>query len=63
MLNRVSGFFSRYKGLMILVGIACVVLNFIFRLFGLDWLSPNDLFLHLGIVLGLFGIVLAQALG
>jgi hypothetical protein len=63
MLNRVSGFFARYKGLMILIGIALVVLNFVFRLLGLDWLTPNDVWLHLGIVLGLFGIVLAQALG
>ena len=63
MITRLSGFFSHYKGLMVLIGIGLVVLNFLFRLLGLDWLSPYDVFLHAGIVLGLFGIILAQALG
>jgi hypothetical protein len=63
MLNRVASFFSHYKGLMVLVGIALVALNFLLRLLGLDWLTPHDLLLHLGVVLGLFGILLAQALG
>jgi|GEM_PF-3169473 len=62
-LNTISAFFARYKGLLVLVGIALVVLNWVLRALGLDWLTPQDLFLHLGVALGLFGMLLAVALG
>jgi hypothetical protein len=62
-LTRLSAFFARYKGLPILSGIALVVLNFIVRQLGLGWFSESDLLLHLGVVLGLFGFLLAVALG
>jgi hypothetical protein len=62
-LTRLSAFFARYRGLPILIGILLVVLNFIVRQLGLGWLSESDLLLHLGVVLGLFGFLLAVALG
>ncbi|MBL8046149.1 MAG: hypothetical protein JNL09_06395 [Anaerolineales bacterium] len=62
-LNQISAFFARYKGLLVLVGIALVLLNWVLRMLGLEWLTPQDLLLHLGVVLGLFGMLLAVALG
>ncbi|MCS6910217.1 MAG: hypothetical protein NZM11_06565 [Anaerolineales bacterium] len=62
-LTHLSAFFARYRGLPILIGIGLVVLNFIVRHLGLGWLSESDLLLHLGVVLGLFGFLLAVALG
>lgn len=62
-ITKLSGFIARYKGLPILIGIALVVLNFILRFFNLGWVSSSDLLLHLGVVLGLFGFLLAIALG
>jgi hypothetical protein len=63
MLNKVSSFFARHKGLPILIGIGLVVLNFLLQFAGLGWLSTSNVLLHLGVVLGLFGFLLAVALG
>jgi hypothetical protein len=62
-LNRISSFFSRYKGLPTMIAVALIVLNFILQFFNLGWLSTSNLFLHLGIIVGLVGILLAEALG
>lgn len=62
-ITRLTAFFARYKGLPILIAIVLVVVNFILSQLNLGWLSTSDLFLHLGVVLGLFGFLLAIALG
>jgi hypothetical protein len=64
--RRVSDFLVQYKGLPVLIGIGLVVLNFVLRLLPawpvIGWLAGVDLFLHLGIIIGLFGILLGDAL-
>ncbi len=62
-LDNLSDFLSKRKGLVPLVGILLVLLNFILRLIpGLGWLSDSDLFLHLGVILGILGFMIAWAL-
>lgn len=62
-LDRLSSFISRYKGLPTMIAVALIVLNFILQFFPLGWLSTSNLFLHLGIIVGLVGLLLAEALG
>ncbi len=62
-LTKVSAFIARYKGLPILIAVALVALNFIFQLLDLGWFSTSNLFLHLGVIIGLIGVLLAEALG
>jgi hypothetical protein len=62
-LDRVSAFIARYKGLPTMLAVLLVVLNFILQFFPLGWLSSSNLLLHLGIVIGLIGVLLAEALG
>ena len=62
MIDRLSEYFAARKGLLPLTGILLVVANFIVRFLPLGWLSSSDLLLHLGIVLAIFGIMLAWAL-
>jgi hypothetical protein len=62
-LDRLSSFISRYKGLPTMIAVALIVLNFILQIFPLGWLSTSNLFLHLGIIVGLVGLLLAEALG
>ena len=62
-LNRLSSFISRYKGLPPMIAVALIVLNFILQFFNFGWLSTSNLFLHLGIIVGLVGLLLAEALG
>ena len=62
-LDNLSDFLSKRKGLVPLLGILLVVLNFILRLIpGLGWLGESDLFLHLGVILGILGFMIAWAL-
>jgi hypothetical protein len=57
-----SNYFAHRKGLLPIAGIVLVVLNLILRLAVPGWLADSDLLLHLGVILAIFGILLAWAL-
>ncbi len=62
-LDQLSNYLAARKGLIPLVGISLVALNFILGFFpGLGWVVKSDLFLHLGVIVGLLGFLLAWAL-
>lgn len=61
-IDRISEFFAARKGLLPLLGLAMVALNFILRLAVPGWLADTDFFLHLGLILAIFGFMLAWAL-
>jgi len=61
-IDRLSEYFASRKGLLPLIGILLIVANFIVRLLPLGWFSSSDLLLHLGIILAIFGFMLAWAL-
>ncbi len=60
--DHVSEFFAHRKGLLPLIGIGLVVLNFIFQLVPAGWLTQTNCFLHLGILIGFIGFMVARAL-
>jgi hypothetical protein len=66
LLKKVSEFLAHHKGLPVLAGIGLVLLNLLFNLLPhwpvITWLADTALFLHLGVVVGLFGILLGDAL-
>ncbi len=58
-----SEFFSHRKGLLPLIAMGLVLLNFIVQLIpGAGWLAHTNLFLHLGVIVAIFGFMLARAL-
>ena len=64
LLDWFSNFLARRKGLLPLIGIVLVIINFIVQFFfpfG-HWLTGSNLFLHLGVVIAIFGMMLAWAL-
>jgi len=62
-IDSLSEFFAQRKGLIPLIGILLVVLNFIIRFFPqIGWLVTSDFLLHFGIILAILGIMLAWAL-
>ena len=62
-MQNLINFFDRMKGLPILIGILLVILNFIVQYIpGLAFLSDSNLLLHLGIVIGLLGVLLGEAI-
>jgi len=58
-----SNFFAHRKGLLPLIGIAFVIINLL-----LPWwipegyLTKSNLFLHIGVIVAIFGFMLAWAL-
>jgi hypothetical protein len=62
-LDRISAFIARYKGLPTMLAVVLVLVNFLLQFLNLGWLSESNLLLHLGIVIGLIGLLLAEALG
>jgi hypothetical protein len=62
-LTNLLDFLENMKGLPLLIGILLVILNFIVQYIpGLASLSDSNLLLHLGVVVGLLGVLLAEAL-
>ncbi len=57
-----SEFFAHRKGLLPLIGLAFVLLNFIFQFLPAGWLAQTNLFLHLGVLFAIIGFMLARAL-
>lgn len=63
LMDRLSDQLAGKKGLLPLGGTVFVLLNFFFEIFfpGL-YITQIDLFLHLGVIIAIFGLVLARAL-
>lgn len=63
-LDRLSDFLSKRRGLPTLLAILLVIINLIIQFIpGMDWLARTNLFLHLGVIVGLIGVLLSAALG
>lgn len=63
LMDALSEFFAHRKGLLPLTGILFVALNAVLQFFPASgWLVETDLLLHLGVILAIFGILLAWAL-
>lgn len=70
MLEKISGFIdflseflASRKGLIPLIGIIFVILNFIFQFIpGFGVVAETNLFLHLGVIVSILGLLLARAL-
>jgi hypothetical protein len=69
LLDQLSHLLAHNKGLLVFLGVGLVVLNLILSLAlepdgaGMGaWLVRTDLFLHLGVIAGLLGILIGDAL-
>jgi hypothetical protein len=63
LVDNASNYFARRKGLLPLLGILLVVINFILPfIVGLNIITGSNLFLHLGVIVAIFGMMLAWAL-
>lgn len=62
-LDHASEFLAHRKGLLPLVGILLVLINFILVFIpGLGWIATSNFLLHLGVIIAILGFLLAQAL-
>ena len=61
-LDVLSNYFAHRKGLLPTLGIGMIILNFIFQFLQIGWITTTNFFLHLGVILAIFGFLLAWAL-
>ena len=64
-LDGVSDYVSAHRGAPVLIGVLLVVLNYILQIIPgvqLGFVESTNLLLHLGIVIGLIGVLLGDAL-
>lgn len=62
-IDKLSNYLANRKGLMPLIGLALIILNWGFQFFpGIGWLVSSNTFLHFGIVLSILGFLVAWAL-
>lgn len=65
LLKRASEFIAHRKGLPVMIGALLILLNFILVLLPpwpvIGWLAHVNLFMHLGIIVGLLGILVGDA--
>jgi len=65
-IDRVSDYISGHRGVPILLGAVLVVLNYVLLIIPgvqLGFVETTNLFLHIGVIVGLVGVVLGDALG
>ncbi len=64
LVDNASNYFAHRKGLLPLIGIVLVIINYILPfIFGLDnFVAASNLFLHLGVIVAILGLMLAWAL-
>lgn len=57
-----SEFLAARKGLLPLIGVILVMINFILQFFPGGWVVDTNFFLHLGIIVAILGLMLAWTL-
>lgn len=63
LVDNASDYFAHRKGLLPLIGMLMIIVNFFLPLiFGSNGFTDSDLFLHLGVLVAIFGMMLAWAL-
>jgi hypothetical protein len=65
LLDRISDYVSAHRGAPVLLGVLLVVLNYVLVIIPgvqLGFVETTNLFLHLGVIIGLLGVLLGDAL-
>jgi hypothetical protein len=65
-IERTTNFLARFPGLPVLAGLGLILINFVLQLLPawpvIGWMAHVNLFLHLGLVVSLIGLLLIRAL-
>ena len=62
LLDKASEFLAPRKGLLPILGMLLIVVNFVVQFLTGGWLARTNVFLHLGLILAILGLMLAWAL-
>jgi hypothetical protein len=63
LLDRLSDYLAHRKGLLPIIGLAFIIVNLVVQfVFPLSPLAFSNIFLHIGLIIAIFGLMLAWAL-
>ena len=63
LLDKMSNYLAHRKGLLPLLGLLLILVNLVLQFVpGLGWVAQTDIFLHLGLIIAITGLMLAWAL-
>lgn len=63
LLDKLSEFLAHRKGLLPIIGILCIIINLVIQfIFPLTPLAFSNVFLHVGLIIAILGLMLAWAL-
>ena len=65
-LDRISDYVATHRGVPVLLGVLLVVVNYVLLIIPgeqLGFVETTNLFMHLGVIVGLLGVLLGDALG
>ena len=64
LLDKLNDYFSERRGLLPMVGIVLILINFLLQIILNEdvWLASSNLFLHLGLIIAIIGILLIRPL-
>lgn len=61
--DKLSGFLAKRPGLLPFIGILLILINLLLQLLPAEmWLVRSNLFLHIGLIVGLVGLMLIKPL-
>ena len=60
--DQLSEFLAHRKGLLPTLGLAFIVLNLLLQFLPPNWITSSNLFLHIGLIIAILGMMLAWAL-
>ena len=62
LIDKLSDFLARRKGLLPLIGLLFIIANLILQFVFPGWVASSNLLLHVGLILAILGLMLAWAL-
>lgn len=63
LVDKSSEYFAHRKGLLPMIGILLIIVNFVLPFFmASNFITVSNLFLHLGVIVAIFGFMLSWAL-
>ena len=63
LLDKAGEILSQYPGLLPLVGLVLIILNLLLQFFPGNWIVDSHLFLHIGLITAIIGLLMIRPLG
>ena len=63
LLDTLGGILNKYPGLVPLIGLGLIILNLLLQFFPGNWIVDSNLFLHVGVITAVIGILMIRPLG